>query len=308
MDIDTRDIELLEAIERTGTLTAAADQLYVSQPALSQRLARLEQQLGAPLYERRGRRLVPTQVGRRMQHTARLLLSELRTAEQDVRALVDGGRRPLRLTSQCTTQYEWLVPVLQRFRERRPGTEVRIEQLGDDDPLAALLDERIDLALITKLDSRSTQMRLHRLFDDELRAVVREGHPLAVRSHLDADDLASAHLLLNESYDQRRESPVPLPLPPQMRPGRLTTLPVSTDVLVQAVAASDDITVLPSWTVSPYLASHDIVTVQVGETPQLRTWYGATRHGVRSEAADDLLRLLEDHFADERAPLAPPIG
>lgn len=307
MDIDTRDIELLEAIERTGTLTAAAEQLYVSQPALSQRLARLEQQLGAPLYERQGRRLVPTRVGRRMQHAARLLLSELRIAEQDVRELVEGGRRPLRLTSQCTTHYEWLMPVLQRFRERRPGVDVRIEQLSDDDPLGALVEDRIDLALVAKLDNRSNQVRLHRLFDDELRAVVRAGHPLASRSQLDADDVAAVHLVLSESYDPRRSSPVPLPLPPQMRPGRLTTLPVSTDVLLETVAASDDVTVLPAWTVAPYLGTHDLATVQVGPTPQLRTWYVATQHGERSEATDDLLQLLQDHFAGERTPLAAAV-
>jgi LysR family transcriptional regulator for metE and metH len=308
MDIDTRDIELLEAIERTGTLTAAAEQLYVSQPALSQRLARLEQQLGAPLYERQGRRLVPTRVGRRMQQAARLLLSELRTAEQDVRALVDGGRRPLRLTSQCTTHYEWLVPVLQRFRGRRPGVDVRIEQLSEDDPLGALLEDRVDLALVAKLDSRSNQVRLHRLFDDEVRAVVRTGHPLALRSHLDAGDIADAQLVLSDSYDPRRPSPVPLPLPPQMRPGRLTALPVSTDVLLETVAASDDVTVLPSWTVAPYLRTHDLATVQIGATPQLRTWYVATQHGERSDASDDLLALLQDHFAGERAPLTAAAG
>lgn len=299
MDVDTRDLELLEALERTGTLTAAAEALFVSQPALSQRLSRLDQQVGAPLYDRRGRRLVATQVGRRMQQLARVVLTQLRTAEEDIRELVEGDRRPLLLMSQCTTNYEWLMPVLSRFRERRPGVDVRIDQLDDDhrDPIQAVLDGRLDLALVTKLDRRTDEVRLHRLFDDEMRAVMAVDHPLAGRHHLDGQDLASAHLVLYDSYDPRRSSPIPLPIPPDMRPGRVTTLPVSTDVLIDMVASSQDISVLPSWIIAPYLASHGVTTVQIGQRPQRRTWYGATRHHDRTDATDDLLLVLEESFA-----------
>ena len=82
MDIDVRDLELLEAIDRHQTLTAAADQLYVSQPALSQRLVKLEQRLGTPLFER-GRRLVATEAGRRTLRAAQVTLAELRNAVRE---------------------------------------------------------------------------------------------------------------------------------------------------------------------------------------------------------------------------------
>ena len=84
MDVDVRDLELLEALDQHQTLTAAADHLYVSQPALSQRLLRLEQRLGAPLFERRGRRLVANPAGARMLRAARVALYELRDAVREV--------------------------------------------------------------------------------------------------------------------------------------------------------------------------------------------------------------------------------
>ena len=75
MDLDLRDIELLDALAADGTLTAAAERLFVSQPALSQRLTKMERKLGVPLFEREGRRLVANAAGRRMLVASRQVLA-----------------------------------------------------------------------------------------------------------------------------------------------------------------------------------------------------------------------------------------
>ena len=186
MDVDIRDLELLDALGEHTTLTAAARHLYVSQPALSQRLLRLEERLGTPLFERRGRRLVANAAGRRMLHAAQVTLRELRAARLDLHELADGRRRPLRLASQCATNYQWMANVVPSLRRQLPGTELRIEPLPDDDPIAALLDDRLDVALVTKLDGDVNHVRLERLFDDELRAVVSSSHPWADRASVAA--------------------------------------------------------------------------------------------------------------------------
>jgi LysR family transcriptional regulator for metE and metH len=68
------------------------------------------------------------------------------------------------------------------------------------------------------------------------------------------------------------------------------------------VATSRDVTVLPSWLVSPYVATSDIATVAVGAPPQHRTWYSATRHD-RSELVDTFVSLLHAHLGG-RPPVA----
>lgn len=75
----------------SGTLTAAAGRLFLSHPALSQRLTRLEDKLGVRLFERAGRRLVPDPAGHRMLATSRHVLSELRAAERAVRRSATGA-------------------------------------------------------------------------------------------------------------------------------------------------------------------------------------------------------------------------
>ena len=298
MDVDIRDLELLDALGEHATLTAAARHLYVSQPALSQRLLRLEERLATPLFERRGRRLVANAAGRRMLHAAQVTLGELRAARLDLRELADGHRRPLRLASQCATNYQWMADVVRSLHQQLPGTELRVEPLPDDDPIAALLDDRLDVALVTKLTGDVNRVRLERLFDDELRAVVSARHPWASRASVAATDFADVHLVLCDSYDQTRTPVVPLPIPPGARPARLTTIALGPDMLIEMVATGDAVTVMPSWIVAPYLATHDVASVAVGDPPQRRTWYSATRPE-RSELVDTFVAMMHRQLAGD---------
>ncbi|MFJ3877408.1 LysR family transcriptional regulator [Streptomyces sp. NPDC090077] len=279
MDVDLRDLELLDATAETGSLTAAAERLYVSQPALSQRLTRLEDRLGTRLFDRKGRRLVPNAAGRRMLVAARRVLGELESAGRDLRDLRDGRDRRVRFAAQCSTTFPWLPPVLRAYREREPDIEVRIETVPDDAPIPALLADRIDVALVTKSDAQMDRVTLTRLFEDEMVAVVPAGHPWAALPHVTARHFDGVDLVLYDFYDQRRIPAEPLPIPAGARPGRITTMPVVTDLVVEMVAGGQGVAVLPNWTAAPYAASHGLALVRMGEQPLTRTWFCATRPG-----------------------------
>jgi LysR family transcriptional regulator for metE and metH len=279
MDVDLRDLELLDAAADAGSLTAAAERLYVSQPALSQRLTRLEDRLGMQLFDRQGRRLVPNAAGRRMLVAAHHILSELHAATRDLRDMRDGHDRRVRFTAQCSTTFQWLPPVIRAFRERQPEAEVRIESVPDDAPIPALLTDRVDVALVTKPDREMDRVSLTRLFEDEMVAVVPARHSWASRGHLTAKDFTGAHLVLYDVYDQNRIPSIPLPIPRQARPARITTMPVVTDLVIEMVAGGQGVTVLPNWVAAPYVSSHDLALVHIGAIPLTRTWYCATRPG-----------------------------
>ena len=175
--------------------------------------------------------------------------------------------------------------------------------MPDDEIISALVDDRIDVALVNKLDRQADRVRLQRLFDDELRAVVASGHPWADRAHVDAPDFVDVHLVLFDSYDQNRVPPVPLPIPIGAQPERLTTLPITADLLIEMVASGGDVvTILPSWIVEPYLKTHDLASVQVGATPQARTWYCATRHGPQPANIEAFVSVLTEQLATPRPP------
>jgi LysR family transcriptional regulator, regulator for metE and metH len=292
MDLDLRDLELLDALAGAQTLTAAAKSLYVSQPALSQRLTKMEDKLGVRLFDREGRRLVVNPAGRRMLVASRLVLAELRSAERDVRDIRDGANRRVRFTSQCSTTFQWLPPVLKRFREQQPNIEIRIETVPGDDPIGALVDDRVDVALVTKLDRQMDRVLLTPLFDDEMVAVVAGPHPWAARRYVTARDFDDAHLILYDVYDQTRIPSTPLPVPHGARPARVTTMPVITDLLIEMVAGGEGVTVLPNWVAAPYTTSHDVEIVHLGAKPLIRTWYCATRPGPRLPHIDAFVQEL----------------
>jgi LysR family transcriptional regulator, regulator for metE and metH len=292
MDLDLRDLELLDALADARTLTAAAKSLYVSQPALSQRLTKMEDKLGVRLFDREGRRLVVNPAGRRMLVASRLVLAELRSAERDVRDIRDGANRRVRFTSQCSTTFQWLPPVLKRFREQQPNIEIRIETVPGDDPIGALVDDRVDVALVTKLDRQMDRVLLTPLFDDEMVAVVAGPHPWAARRYVTARDFDDAHLILYDVYDQTRIPSTPLPVPHGARPARITTMPVITDLLIEMVAGGEGVTVLPNWVAAPYTTSHDVEIVHLGAKPLIRTWYCATRPGPRLPHIDAFVQEL----------------
>jgi LysR family transcriptional regulator, regulator for metE and metH len=298
MDVELRDLELLDTLATVKTLTAAAERLYVSQPALSQRLARLEDRVGMPLFEREGRKLLMTPAGMRMLSSARVVLAELRSAERDLREMRAGRDRRVRFTAQCSTTYQWLPPVIAAFRDTHPGTEVRIEQVANDEPLPALLDDRVDVALVTKSDRLMEQVHSVPLFRDQMVAVVAADHAWARRSYVTARDFTDVHLVLYDIYDQGRSPAQPLPLPATARPGRISTVPLVTDLVIEMVASGEGISVLPRWAAAPYAGSPNprIATVPIGAKGTWRTWHLATRIGDNGPAVTDFAQLVSNRF------------
>jgi LysR family transcriptional regulator for metE and metH len=294
MDLDIRDLELLEALERHETLTAAAHHLFVSQPALSQRLLRLEQRLGAPLFERRGRRIVANPAGARMLRAARVALCELRDAVRDIDEIHTGTRDTVRIWTQCSTNYQWLPSVLREFRRLQPSADVTVAMVPDDAHIDALVDGEIDVAIVNKLDRQMDRVRLHELFDDELLAIVASDHPWARKPYVSADDFTNAHLVMFDSYDPARTPATPLPIPDGAQPATLTLLPLVTELVIETVIASRAVTVMPSWIAAPHLATSRVVGVQIGSEPHGRTWYAATRRGTQTNQISTFVDVLRE--------------
>ena len=297
MDIDTGQLHLLEALGDGLTMTEAAKRLFVSQPAASQRLATLEQRLGRPLFTRALNRLAPTAAGRRMIGAARVVLDELRAAAEDL-ARLDADTPPVvRFTSQCSTHLEWLPEVLRTFLAACPEAEVRVESVPDDRPVPALLDERVDVALVTKLDPAHERVESRPLFEDELVAVFAAEHPLAGRAWLEARHFDDVHLIVYDGYDPARVPHVPLPLPVGARPRRVSTMPLVTELLVQLVAASDRVTVLPRRVVALHAERYDLATARLTRRGLVRAWSVATRRGPQPAHIEAFVAALRAHAA-----------
>lgn len=289
MDIATKDLRLVDAVISEGTLTAAARRLGITQSAASHRLAGLERRLGTSVFHRSGSGMLATTAGRRIGETARLVLEELRSLDDDVRGIAAGRIEKLRVTAQCYTGYHWLPPLLTAYRRSDPGVDVQIVPDAAADPVAAVLDGGVDVALAYDFaeDDRLTTVPL---FEDHLVLLTSPRHPLAARARVQADDFADQHLL---TY--RSDPPDNLFLRRVLQPAGVAPRRVSeirlTEGILALVAADVGVAVMTRWTAAPQIAAGTIRAIPIGLHGLRRPW----RAVLLREAAEaaHLRRFLE---------------
>ena len=138
-------LDLLKGFESAArhlSFTRAAEELFLTQSALSRQMQTLEEQLGLPLFERRHRQLLLTEAGQVLHAAAKSVLEEIAQAVSAIRR--DQAAQPLTVSTNQPFASLWLIPRLSRFRERHPEVDVYISA---DNRIVDLERERIDLAV-----------------------------------------------------------------------------------------------------------------------------------------------------------------
>jgi DNA-binding transcriptional LysR family regulator len=146
--MDRADLELVAAIGRTGSLTAAARQLHIAQPPLSRRLKRIEAEIGAPLFTRGRHGATPTVVGRTLVERAEAALAAIRRAEQDAEDVASGRAGRVNIGVTPTLGAVLLPSALAAFRQLHPDVRLDLVASGDSAELRQRVrDGRLDVAL-----------------------------------------------------------------------------------------------------------------------------------------------------------------
>lgn len=285
-------LRLVAAVGRHGTLTAAARELNLTQPALSHQLRALETRLRLPLYVRTPRRMVPTPGGERLLELATRVLSEVDAFEAQVQTRgFSDAFGTIRVATECYTAYHWLPEVLRTFGKKWPNVELRIHPEYTASPVAALRDGALDLAVVHQ-PVTDRRIRLMKLFDDELVLVVHPANPLAARAHVTADDIAAEHLILYSTADGDSAIQRECLRPAGVVPRRLTHIQL-TEAIIELVAAGLGVTSLARWAIAPWLRSGAVKAVRITREGLFRTWSAAVRAADPTPAYQhDLLQLL----------------
>jgi LysR family transcriptional regulator, hydrogen peroxide-inducible genes activator len=194
------------AVARAGTFTRAAEQEGVTQPSLSQQVRKLEDSLGVPLFERRGRSVRLTQAGQRLLPQARTLLRQAAEARQSLSELRDRVSGPLAIGSIPTVMPYWLGPKVQEFQSRYVDVELQLVENLTARLIEGLQTGDLDLAVIT-LPLAFPDVVCSELFREELLFVLPNAHPLADLPRLDPRRIAGEHLLvLREGHCFRKDA------------------------------------------------------------------------------------------------------
>ena len=179
-----RHFELLIALSGESSLRAAAQQMHLTQPALSRMLDDMERVLSVRLFERTSRGLRPTSNGIAATRCARQILEELGRVPQET-ALGEGVAAVVRIGAPHYVAHDFLPPLVARLTAQRPRIHVKLIERPVPDLFQALEDGEAD-ALITTYTPQLTAglripLRQQRLYDSKFRLIASVRHPIATR-------------------------------------------------------------------------------------------------------------------------------
>ncbi|MGH7620696.1 MAG: LysR substrate-binding domain-containing protein [Gemmatimonadaceae bacterium] len=197
MSLNLHHVRIFTAVVDHGGFTKAARALRLSQPAISKSLNELERRLQATLLDRSGKPVVLTEAGRTLYARASELFGVERAAERELRELRGLKRGVLRVAASPTIATYLLPPYLGRFQTRHPSMRIRIMTGNTSAVLRALLQFRVDVALVEgPVDHARVEVVPWR--QDELVVIAAPDHPLARDPAVDSQRLAAEQFLVRE--------------------------------------------------------------------------------------------------------------
>ncbi|POZ63790.1 LysR family transcriptional regulator [Chromobacterium alticapitis] len=272
--ISLRELEVFVAVAEWGTVTRAAEQVALTQSAASQALDKLEQGLGAKLFDRVGRRLLINEHGRLLLPRARALLD----AAGDMQDLFHGGELALRIGASTTIANYLLPPLLAAFRRDWPQARLELEVANTRDIVEAVAAFRVDFGLIEG-PCHHPELLATPWRQDELLVFAAADHPLAGRKAALAE-LAEAGWILREAGSGTREE-VERALLPHLHRLAINMELGHSEAIKHAVAAGLGVSCLSRHVVADLLAAGGIVELDA-DLPQLTRTLWRIQHRDKS--------------------------
>ena len=195
MHMEVHQLRYFCAVARRGSFTRAAEDERIAQPSLSQQILKLEAELGAPLFERRGRTVRLTPCGELLLPQAQEILRRLTCARQSVQALVNGVHGRLAVGAIPTVMPYFLAPRAPEFTAEFPEVDLRLVENTTPRLIEALQSGDIDLAVVA-LPIASPDMICSELFREPVLAALPPQHPLAAAEVVDFSALRQEKMLL----------------------------------------------------------------------------------------------------------------
>lgn len=180
--MDHHSLEAFLAVAECGSFSRAADRLFLTQPAVSKRIANLEQSLGTKLFDRISREVYLTESGRLLVERGNRILEDIRDARLAISQSAGGQVGHIAVASSHHIGLHYLGPILQQLVERFPDANLDLQFLESEQTLEAILKRDLELAFITLPANLPRDLTKERLWTDPLHFVVSPEHPLAAKT------------------------------------------------------------------------------------------------------------------------------
>jgi len=285
MNLD--ELQAFVSVAELGSFSRAAETLHRSQPAVSKRIAALEQGLDAPLFDRIGHRVILTEAGQALLPRARRILAEVEDSRRLVTSLSGEVAGTLSFGTSHHIGLHRLPPVLRRFTQHHPDVELDIHFMDSEAACQAVERGELELAIVTLPLAPSPVLETRVIWPDPLTVMVAKDHPLAKAGRADASRLAEFSAVLpatgtfTRQVVERAFEPLQLKLKVSLSTNYLETIKMLVSVGL-------------GWSILPHsMLDREVRAVAVPELALTRE-LGTVRHRQRtlSNAGAALLDLL----------------
>lgn len=275
--LDRQHLAILREVDRLGSVTAAAERMNVTQPALSHLIRKLEERHGAKIWMKHGRSLRLTQAGEYLLTLAERLLPQLEHGERVLADFASGRRGALRVGMECHPCQKWLMRVTAPYLSAWPDVEFELRTAFPLNGISALANYEIDL-LITPDPVDLPGLRYTPVFDYELVLAVQADHPLAMQGVAFPHDLTDEELITYPVSFERLDVYTQFLVPGRCRPRRHRTAE-TTELMLQLVAAGRGISVVPDWLLREDGAALPLKSVRLGPQGIMKSIHLGVRSG-----------------------------
>ena len=268
--LDSRQLRAFTVLARTGSFTRTAQELHLTQSAISYAMKALEEEIGCRLLDRMGKSVVLTQAGEQLLARAEKILDEMTAARLELSHLGKWGSSRLRIGASTTACQYVLPAVLREFKKSFPRCAISIEPGDTPEAIESLRAHRIDLAVNLE-PRREDALEFRPLFTDELLFVLSPVHPWARSGRVPRAEIAVEHYILygKNSYtfqmieEYFREEKIVL--------HSLLDLG-NMEAIKELVKLGLGISILAPWTARPELEQRSLIALPLGRRKLKRRW------------------------------------
>lgn len=290
--LELRHLRMLIALAETGSVSRAAQRVYLTQSAVSHQLRVLGERYGLPLVKRQGQSVALTEAGTRLVALGKDVFAAVQTAERDLARLARQPAGSLRIALECHTCFDWLMPVMDGFRSDWPEVELDLVSGFHSDPLQLLQQDRADVVIVSDTPRRRGVV-YQPLFRFEILAVMPPDHALKRKKFLRADDFDGQTLITYPVPEERIDLLRHVLKPAGVKVKRRTT--ELTIAILQLVASGRGLAALPNWGIKNYVDYDYVAARRIGSKGLWSDLYAATLRETAQQAyVQDFIKTARD--------------
>src|SRR5512139_1380490 len=278
MNITLRQLKVFSAVARHLSFTRAAEELCLTQPAVSMQVKQLENQLDVALFEQLGKKIYLTETGREVYQYARLIAQQLEELETVLANLSGLEQGKLRISVATTANY-FAPSLLGTFCQRFPGVTVSLDVTNRQTLLQQLAENEVDMVIMGQPPAEM-ELEAWPFMENPLVSVARPDHPLAANSYIPLQRMEHETFLMRESGSGTRNAMQRFFEQHQVKIH--TGMEVSSDEAIkQSVQAGLGLGMLSRDSIQMELALGRLAILDIQHLPIMRHWYVVHRKGKR---------------------------